>query len=145
MTIQYRWKTIQTGCQDSVKGDFVLITKPSLLYRLCFHAFNFSYYQHCKGGNCHDGSLKGKATTSLFIEHFFVCSLLVVVSYQNCWNSIALLAHSENLYYPPWWNNNSSHNQKSYLSQLIAPYQTHLKPKGYLRQIWRGKPGYQLL
>ena len=36
-------------------------------------------------------------------------------------------------------------NKNSYLSQLIALHQTLLEPKGYLLQIWRWKPGYQLL
>ena len=41
----------------------LLCSKDCVFMYLTFPIINTS----CKGGNCHDGSLKGKATTSLFI------------------------------------------------------------------------------
>ena len=43
---------------------------------------------------------------------FFFTVCIEVISFQNCRNSIALLALSSTSYYASWWNNNSLHNKK---------------------------------
>ena len=43
--------------------------------------------------------LKGKATTSLFMTTlFFFAVYIEVLSFRNCWNPVALLAHSKTIF-----------------------------------------------